>query len=830
MTDLLSSCPHDPARFDEMRRADGKLHPHWEKFARQLDGMSPAQMQQRADLVNRLVQENGVTYNIYGEEGGLDRPWRLGPVPNLIPDTEWQPLAAGIAQRAELLNRILGDVYGNQSLLKSGLLPPELIFGHNNFLWPCVGVRPPGGIFLHVYAADIARAPDGRWWVMADRTQTPSGMGYALENRQIIARAFPVLYRQLRVQALAGAFQALQQGMARLAPSSGEPPLTVLLSSGRYNETYFEHVYLARQLGMPLVEGHDLTVRQPYVYLKTLNGLKRVHAILRRLDDDFCDPLELRSDSALGVPGLLEAVRAGTVVMANALGSGVLETPGLLGFLPKICEQLLGQPLQLPSIASWWCGEEPVLKDALEKLGELVIKPAFPSQHFEPVFGPNLNAEELAALAERIRRRPQAYVAQERVQLARSPIWNPEPNTFSGHATGIRVYAVATERGYVVMPGGLTRVSSEDTADVVSMQRGGTSKDTWVCFSDSRRTESPTARTIGVGELLRQDPYLPSRVAENTFWLGRYAERSENHARLLRSALSRDVEQSNESDTALTLALSCCRHFGLLQPEDEADAGLLAAICDNENPASLASQLQALIWSASQVRGRLSQENWVAITGLQQEADALDPETLEPADALSFLDRLLMSQSALAGFALDNMTQDNSWRFLMIGRRLERLQFLTDVIALVFRASSDGTGNGSDSAALGWLLEMADSSLTYRSRYLSNAQLIPVLDLLLLDPSNPHSLVFQLQALTQALSHLGDHHDYGLGAMNEKLQTLNLSVLEIEVQSPLRLQRALDMLAGLLAEVAEQSRHLSEELSLRYFAHIDAVSRTTASA
>lgn len=825
MTDLLSAYSHDPARFDEMRTADGKLHPHWEKFARQLSGMSAGQMQQRYELVNRLVQENGITYNIYGEAGGLDRPWRLGPIPNLIPDAEWQVLASGIAQRADLLNRILGDLYSEQKLLKAGLLPPELVYGHNNFLWPCVGVRPAGNTYLHVYAADIARAPDGHWWVMADRTQTPSGMGYALENRQIIARAFPVLYRQLRVQALTGAFQALQQNLARLAAADGEPPLTVLLTSGRYNETYFEHVYLARQLGIPLVEGHDLTVRQPYVFLKTLNGLKRVHAILRRLDDDFCDPLELRSDSALGVPGLLDAVRAGTVVMANALGSGVLESPGLLGFLPKICEHLMGTPLEIPSLASWWCGEEPVLADALEKISDLVIKPAFPSQHFEPVFGRNLDAAGLAELAERIRRRPQAYVAQERVQLARSPVWYPEQGAFAGNATGMRVYAVATDKGYVVMPGGLTRVSGENSADVVSMQRGGTSKDTWVCFSDSRRTEALSTRIIGVSELLRQDPYLPSRVAENTFWLGRYAERSENHARLLRSALSRDVEQSNESDTALTLALSCCRHFGLLQPEDEADAGLLAAIFDNENPASLASQLRSLICSASQVRGRLSQENWVAIADLQQEADALSPQTLEPADALSFLDRLLMSQSALAGFALDNMTQDNSWRFLMIGRRLERLQFLTDVIALIMREP-----DASASETLGWLLEMADSSLTYRSRYLSSAQLIPVLDLLLLDPSNPHSLDFQLQALTQALRHLGDHHDYGLGDMSEKLRTLNLAVLEIEMLSEPRLQRALALLAELLNEISAQSRHLSEELGLRYFAHVDAVSRTTASA
>lgn len=823
MSDLLASYPHDPRRHDEVRDREGGLHAHWAPFARVLAGMSREQMQQRYDLVNRLVQDNGITYNIYGDTGGVDRPWRLGPLPNLITDTEWQSLAAGIAQRAELLNRILQDIYGPQSLMLEGLLPPELIYGHDNFLWPCVGLRPPGGTFLHVYAADIARSPDGGWWVMADRTQTPSGMGYALENRQIIARAFPGLYRQLRVQALTGAFQALQQGLSRLAPTLGEPPLTVLLTSGRYNETYFEHVYLARQLGMPLVEGHDLTVRQPYVFLKTLNGLKRVHAILRRLDDDFCDPLELRSDSALGVPGLLEAVRAGTVVMANALGSGVLETPGLLGFLPRISERLLGEPLQLPSVASWWCGEEPVLEDALEKLSELVIKPAYPSQHFASVFGPNLNEKELAALAERIRRRPQAYVAQERVQLARSPVWRPDEGFFSGNATGMRVYAVATEKGYVVMPGGLSRVSGEAGDDVVSMQRGGTSKDTWVCFSDSRRTEPPVVRNIGVSDLLRQDPYLPSRVAENMFWLGRYAERSENHARLLRSALSRDVEQSGDSD--MQLALSCCRHFGLLREDEDGDSGLLAAICDNANSSSLVNQLHALAWSASQVRGRLTQENWSAINELRQEADALQPETLEAAEALSFLDRLLMSQSALAGFALDNMTQDNGWRFLMIGRRLERLQFLCDVLGLALQAPQ-----AASKPVLDWLLEMADSSITYRSRYLSNAQLIPVLDLLLLDPGNPHSLDFQLQALTQILRQLGDQNDYGLGEMNERLRTLNLSVLESEMLMPDRLPRVLQMLAGLLQEVAAQSRQLSDQLGLRYFVHIDAVSHTMASA
>ncbi|MDP2226144.1 MAG: circularly permuted type 2 ATP-grasp protein [Moraxellaceae bacterium] len=828
MPDLLAAYPHDPACFDEVRAADGAPHPHWEGFARVLGTFTPAQMQQRQDLVNRLVHENGITYNIYGDANGLNRPWRLGPLPNLIPADEWAGIASGIAQRAAVLDRILADIYGNQSLLKNGLLPPELIFGHNNFLWPCVGIRPAGGRFLHLYAADLARAPDGQWWVMADRTQTPSGMGYALENRQIIARAFPTLYRQLRVQTLNNAVAALQQNLARLAPSDGEPPLTVLLSPGRYNETYFEHVYLARQLGMPLVEGSDLTVRQPCVYLKTLNGLKRVHAILRRLDDDFCDPLELRSDSALGVPGLLEAVRAGTVVMANALGTGVLESPGLLGFLPAICQHFYGEELEIPSVASWWCGETPVMEDALAKLADLVIKPAFPSQNFEPVFGRTLDAAGLAELAARIRRRPQAYVAQERVQLARSPVWSPQDGAFHPHATGMRVYAIATERGYVVMPGGLTRVAGDDAAGVVSMQRGGLSKDTWVCFSDVRRTEVPAVRRLGVSDLLRQDPNLPSRTAENLFWLGRYAERCRNHARLLRSALVRDVEQGSEqgaADGALAMAVASCRHLGLLPDGDDIDVALLAAVCDSDHAGSLASQLRALIGAASQVRGRLSQENWGAIVELQQEADSLDPAQLDPAEALSFLDRLLMSQSSLAGFALDNMTQDAGWRFLMIGRRLERLQFLADITALVLRQPG-----AASTAALDWLLEMADSTITYRSRYLSSAQLIPVLDLVLLDPGNPHALMFQLHKLMQTLDLLGDMNDYGLADLTAKLESLELAVLESEMAYGSRLQGALFMLASLLHTVAVEGRGLSDQIGLRYFAHIDTVSQTTASA
>ncbi|MCB1967082.1 MAG: circularly permuted type 2 ATP-grasp protein, partial [Candidatus Accumulibacter sp.] len=382
---LLSTYLQKPDRFDEMLAEDGGIRGAWQPFLAHLDAATPEQMRHRLDYVRRRILENGVTYNVYADPEGADRPWELDPLPLILCPDEWQELASAVKQRARLLNAVLRDLYGEQTLLRDGTLPPALIYGHNNFLWPCQKVKPLGDTYLHLYAADLARSPDGRWWVIADRTQAPSGAGYALENRTIVGRLFPELFRDLRVQHLASFFRDLQQALAHWAPHGAEAPLIVLLTPGPYNETYFEHAYLARYLGFPLVEGQDLTVRGESVYLKTLNGLRRVHAIMRRLDDDYCDPLELRGDSALGVPGLLQAVRAGNVLVANALGSGLLESAALPGFLPGACEKLLGEPLAMPSVATWWCGEQAALDYTIANLEHLVIKGSYPSQTFDPL-------------------------------------------------------------------------------------------------------------------------------------------------------------------------------------------------------------------------------------------------------------------------------------------------------------------------------------------------------------------------------------------------------------------------------------------------------------
>jgi uncharacterized circularly permuted ATP-grasp superfamily protein len=538
----LSSYSPESHRYDELLDERGALRAHWRPLVDRLSADRGHDGARRAlELTRRLIVENGVAYNVYSDPQGADRPWALDPLPLVISQDEWRSIEAGVAQRARVLDALLADLYGPQRLLAEGLVPPELPFGHPNFLWPCHGLVPRGASWLHVYAADLARAPDGRWWVLADRTQAPSGAGYALENRDIVEQVLPEAIRDLGVRRVRDFFAEMRERLQSLYDDSANP-LVVILTPGPFNETYFEHAYLARQLGLPLVEGQDLTVRNEIVYLKTLGGLRRVHTILRRLDDDYCDPVELRSGSALGVPGLLSAIRAHNVVLTNALGTGVLESAAWLGFLPGVAERLLGEKLLLPAVATWWCGERPALDYVLPNLDRLVVKPTYPNQHFEPVFGSELRGEDRTALIRRLQARPYAYVAQEHVALSQAPVWrsNGAPS-FAARAFTIRVYAIATESGFRVLPGGLARVAAEGATDVVSAQRGGGSKDMWV-LSDGEDARAATG-THRFRVATRPDE-VPSRLAENLFWLGRYTVRCADNARLLRSTVRVRIDRS----------------------------------------------------------------------------------------------------------------------------------------------------------------------------------------------------------------------------------------------------------------------------------------------
>src|SRR5688572_20071897 len=555
--------PADLKRYDELTDSAGAMRAHWARLLLRLRADdSPDAVRRSLELTRRLVVENGVTYNVYADPQGADRPWALDPLPFVLPAAEWKTIEAGVAQRARLLNALLADLYGPQRLLAEGHIPAELPFGHPNYLWPCQGLRPADGTWLHVYAADLARAPDGRWWLLADRTQAPSGAGYALENREILEQVHAEAISDMAVRRVRGFFGHLRERM--LDAAGDEAPLAVILTPGPYNETYFEHAYLARQLGMPLVEGNDLTVRGDTVFLKTLSGLRRVHTILRRLDDDYCDPLELRGDSALGVPGLIGALRARRVVVSNALGTGVLESAAWLGFLPSIAERLTGQKLLLPEVATWWLGEKPALDYALANLDRLVIKATYPNQRFEPMFGRDFEGKARDLLIERLRNRPYAYVAQEHVRLSQAPVWKSAANSELGaRALTIRVYAVVTPTGVRVMPGGLARVANEAAADVVSTQRGGGAKDIWV-LSDNAPDEAPASVQPGKWAGLQRQDYIPSRLVENLFWLGRYAVRCENTSRLLLRTLG-----ARSDARVWAHAQRICRELGVVAKDGD---------------------------------------------------------------------------------------------------------------------------------------------------------------------------------------------------------------------------------------------------------------------
>ena len=832
---LLAIYPKGARRYDEMLSADGEVRPHWKQFFSHLDSVSPDEMHRRLEFVDRRILENGVTYNVYADPNGSDRPWALDPVPLIIPPDEWAKVSAAVTQRAKLLNAMLADLYGEQKLLADGLLPPALVYGQHGYLWPCRGIKPASGTWLHQYAVDLARSPDGQWWVIADRTQAPSGAGYALENRLIVSQVFPEMFRDLHVQHLADFFRDQRDGLAALAPVDGkEQPHIVLLTPGPYNETYFEHAYLARYLGFPLVEGQDLTVRGDTLFLKTLRGLKRVHVVLRRQDDDYCDPLELRGDSALGIPGLLNVARAGRVVVANALGSGLLSSGALMGFLPAICRKLLGEELAMPSVGTWWCGEKPALEYVRENFDDLVIKPAYPTQRMDPVFGHELKGEARAEMLRRIEARPHAYVAQEMVNLSQGPTWSrSHERRLLARPVGLRAYAVASPDGYSVMPGGLARVATGANARIISMQRGGSSKDAWV-LTDGPVSEFTLLKpSVGVNDLVRAGANLSSRVVENLFWLGRYSERFDDSARMLRVALSRVVESGGEKTPAVASALELALRLGILpKPEEDSavregsEHALLEAIYDPQQPGSLAGNIRHLMWSATHVRERLSLDHWHSLNRLQREQQQAQKTHTTLTEAIAFLDRVLGVSSSLTGFAMDNMTRDDGWRFLVVGRRLERLSFLALAIANFLRMpSARGAG------CLESLLELTDSIITYRSRYSRSPELLPVLDLLVFDDSNPHGVVFQASVLARYLDRmareLGEANEGELAEALDHLLHFDLKKLEHSHFSDCHECASCQEMARLLEALNGAAIKLSSWLGMRYFTHVGNVSRQT---
>ena len=834
--------------YDSLR--DGEtLRPKWRTFFENAVKMLPAnnrspeavlgELDELQKSLARKIENNGITYNLYSDAVSQPRPWSLDLLPMIIDQAQWQQIERGVSQRAELMNRILADIYGPQDLVKNGMLPTALIHGHPAYLRPVHGAMPRGHAFLHIAAFDLARGPDGNWWVMSQRTQAPSGLGYALENRMIVSRLFPDAFRALKVDKLADSYKMLIASLVAHSPA-GNDARVVLLTPGPYNETYFEHVYLARYLGIALVEGGDLVVRDERVWLKTLKGLEPVDVILRRLDDDFIDPLELRADSALGVPGLMQAYRAGNVVLANAPGTGFLESAAILGFLPKICKALLGAPLAIPSIASWWCGERSALRTVIPQLSDYVLKPTFNDRgrRFVPAIGKALSAREREQWTGKIALRPEDFSAQAFLPLSHTPSWQgfgatptqaTQPITSS--AAMIRVFAMSNGPGqWHVMPGGLARIAPSGR-DVVSMYRGGSSADLWVITGRATEDTTPLSTTLTPIATHRATLGIASRAAENLFWFGRYTERLENTTRLARVTLEALASIDEESPETLEWLHRLALTNGLINkavptPKQSAhvfERALIASLADKDaklGAYSVAATLSSLGFSAFAVRERLALEQWSLVAASATEFDTMMAgETRTTQQALRALERLSTNVMAMTGAQTDRMTRDDGWRLLSMGRHIERLSTLAAALAEAF-----DTGTLDSDIGFSLVLGLFDSTITYRSRYLQQRDPQALIELLALDRDNPRSLAWIAQSLASRIAKMADAPT---GAVPPMLAPFVLPHQWDAVHAAkLASLSDTEPMTELLRKVSADGTAISDALSQRYFSHAHGAHKT----
>ncbi len=826
---LLSHAhPAEAGVWDELRAPGGSLRPAWQAFAEHLavpgKPERASDMNRRVSQVTRQILQDGVTHNVFSDAapGGVaTRPWSLELLPHLIEARDWATIEAGAIQRAEILQAMLADLYGPQKLLHEGLLPPALLYRHSGWLRPMRGAEPPGGMRLFIVAFDIARGADGGWWVVAQRTQGPSGLGYVMHNRLVISRQFPDAFREQRVQHIASSYRRLLDTVELLAGqvAGSSTPRVVLLTPGRFSETYFEHAYLARYLGLPLVEGGDLTVRNERLFLKTVEGLEPVHGVLRRLDDDWCDPLELRPDSALGVPGLLQAARAGTVVMANALGSAFLESPAVQGFMPGIARRLGQDSLLLPALPAWWCGEASAWRSVQGALDGKFLRSTFPRNGRTSQVHELSRLERLAA----IEADPDAWTVQARLRFSRAPIWGE--GGVAARPAMVRIYAIADGGGrWHVLPGGMTRVAQREDSSV-SMQRGGSSLDTWVLTDGPVDTFSMLPQRLRVDDIIGRRRPVSSRTGENLFWLGRYTERTEQAVQLARATLLLIDADSDATPQMLQALSELASSSGLVPPgvpnlaraPHHFERALLAALGDAEGQqgaSSVAYNLASLERASQALRERLSSEHWGLIREMGEsfrlalESPPAELPTLP--QVLPALDRLALRLAAVTGAQTDRMTRDHGWRLLTVGRLLERLVGLTSRMQAFLRTQALNSAAGMD-----LMLELFDSVITFRARYQRHEDLLALTDLLVLDSANPRSLAGVLRRLRTEIGKLpGDEASLAPLLARLPAEGAGLTLESLRDADDAELQRRLAVLSS---ELGAAALALADDIAVRYF-------------
>ena len=791
---------------DEFIGPDGERRAYWMRFLRQLATSSSAKVAERFAAADSRVRNRGMSYRVRGETS--ERVWPLSRLPLLIPASEWRKIENGVIQRAELIERVLADVYGEGKLIAEGALPAAALTGSPDFLPAMRGVKPPGGRWLRLYAADIGRGPDGGWWVLGDRTQAPSGSGYAIENRLVVSGAFPDLYKQMNVERVAPFFRDLRAGM-KTAGERAEPRICIL-TPGPYSETYFEHAYLARYLGFLLVEGNDLVVGEGRrTFVRTIAGLKRADVIWRQVDAEWIDPMELNSTSRLGVPGLIDAIRAGGVAVENLPGTGFIESRAMLAFLPRLAERLIGRPLEMPNIATWWCGQRGERARVLENFEHVSIANAFSDgargqEKRRVAVGSELTSAEGTALKAAIAARGLDYVGQEVVRLSTMPRW--ENGKLAPRPFVLRVYVAATPDGWKVLPGGFARVSDKTDARAVSMGDGVESADVWVLADKPVNVASllPSPEKTHIARLLGN---LPSRTADNLFWFGRYLERTEATLRLVRCLSARAVDPEAPASGARGVVeslKSLLRAWGAVDPEAKDPRPAETALRSADNYGSALAIAKAANFAASVIRERLTQQTWTLIGRLHSGLDDLPDRPLSDAEIIDRIDEQLTTIAALSGLFDENFNRGAGWRFYELGRRVER-GINTCRVARQF-AHQKATEDDLDV-----MLDLIDSQITYHSRTLIGVALAPVRDMALLDPYNPRSVAFQTQRMAEHIGALPVLRQDGIPEEPLRLATKLGAELSSEIAD--RLEDA--SILGIENRLAQ----LAEAIGRRYFLH-----------
>ena len=823
---------------DELFSLNDGVKPYWDKLFTAFDTLGVSGLTARQKDIDWLLSENGVTYNVYNDPQGMHRPWNLNVVPFVLHQKEWDQVTQGIKQRAEILNLVLKDVYGEGKLIKEGVIPYEVIYGHRGFLRQCSGMELNTEKYLSIYAADLCRGTDGRLWVVNDRTEAPSGMGYALENRSTINRILPEMFAQMNIKRHSAFFQELNQMLVDAAPGKKENPNIVILTPGSHNETYFEHAYMASFLGYPLVQGNDLVIRDGFVCMKSLQGLKQIDVILRRVDDVFTDPLELREDSHLGVAGLLDVVRRKNVSVINPVGSAVIENPGLIPFMPAIAKYFLNEELILPQIASWWCGQENEKNYVLGNLSKLVVKRIDRTNRESIYFGEFLNPEELDALKKVIQERPYRFVAQERINFSTAP--NFSNSVLEPRNIVARAFCIASKNEYSVMQGGLVRVSPNVDTVQVSNQRGGTSKDFWIMQDTPVRQELNRQWQKKTSIAISGLNDLPSLTAENLFWAGRYVGRTLVTARFIRVVMRQMalIQHTNERPDSekLRVLFKAVTHLTDTYPGftektkdgkgamDDPMQEMLSVILDANKVGSLAHTLQMFSNSYYSIRNLWSSDMWRVFENIQKTWNTfVVGEDRSVNRILKVLNQLITRLIAFMGLIEESIMVQQGLLLYFIGLQMEQSTLtITKCRALLSIKYDEQV----EYDLLEYLLTSHESLNIYRYSYRSHIQLEHVLELVLLDMDYSRSLTFMINRLQKDIARL-PHSE-------EDHQLSNYQKFVFEAFSKLRLAESTKLaktksdkdvrreeLEKLLKQLSELLYKTSQAISNTYFNHTD---------